>query len=111
VRPGGGSDLPRTILINPVIADRATQDADTPRAASKLTESGEGIVIGGRPAMQADFGRSGSASGAAIDVFRQRFQMATSGDSSVCNQDAIQPSDARSRDTQVRDCQAAQKQR
>lgn len=111
VRPGAGPDLPSATLLAPTIVDRATQDADTPRANSKVTESGEGIVIGGRPSMQADLGRSGSASGAAIDVFRQRFQMATSGDSSVCNQDAIQPSDARSRDTQVRDCQAAQKQR
>jgi hypothetical protein len=111
VRPGGGSDVPRAILLSPVIADRATQDADAPRASSKLGESGEGVVIGGRPSMQADLGRSGSGSGAAIDVFRQRFQMATSGDSSVCNTDAIQPSDARSSDTQVRDCQATQKQR
>jgi hypothetical protein len=111
IRPGSSSDLPRAPLINSVIADRATQDADMPRPGSYLAEAREGIVIGGRPSMQADLGRSGSGGGAAIDVFRQRFQMATSGDSSVCNPDAIQPSDARSRDTQVRDCQATQKQR
>jgi filamentous hemagglutinin family protein len=111
VGPSASSDLPRAILMSPVVADRATQDADTPRSGLNLTEGGEGIVIGGRPSIQADLGRSGSASGAAIDVFRQRFQMATSGDSSVCNPDAIQPAEGRSRDTQVRDCQAAQKQR
>ena len=49
------------------------------------------VVIGGRPAADADLGRGGANSGRLPNVFGKRYRIAQAVDGSVCAPEDVQP--------------------
>lgn len=66
--------------------------ATTPAAAT--TDAAQPIEIGVSPASQADLGRSGGVAGAATNVFRRGYRLASSTDDQVCAPGVIEPAAA-----------------
>jgi hypothetical protein len=49
------------------------------------------LVIGSRPAAEADLGRVSATAGAAQNVFRKRYRLAHADETTVCARDHLQP--------------------
>jgi hypothetical protein len=78
--------------------DNSTQDAaQAPQAtttAAQAADTALPIEIGVSPASQADLGRSGGVPGAATNVFRRGYRLASSADEQVCAPGVIEPAAA-----------------
>ena len=83
---------------------RPTVDA----VASTLADGSPGaaveIVIGGRPAADADLGRGGANTGRLPNVFGKRYRVARAVDAAVCATDDVQPAAAGANPSDPRVC-------
>lgn len=91
----GGAPVPpgdSGFVFTSSVSDRTAQDAlaQAEQSTSTVSQTSDGTTeVGSRPAAQADLGRGGALSGAATNVFKRSYRIATSVDPAVCAPGAI----------------------